>query len=363
MNKSLHPKPATDHGAFDGIRLAAAFAVLFSHCYPLTGQEGNEPLIRLTHGGVGFGSAAVFIFFAISGYLVTQSWFRDPSAQRFMMRRLLRIIPALVFVVAASAVLVGGLTTQLSSAAYFSHPETWRYLTKVFVYPAQYGLPGVFTDNPYPVVVNGSLWSLRPEVFLYAVVAFLGWAGVLRFRLLSVACALISLAADAIITHTDVLSRFAFLHQVTVFLENAVPFFVGAALAQTNLASKKLWSLTAAIGAATIALVGTPAFSPLLLLSLPIGTILLARFGRCDLSRYGDFSYGVYLWGFVMQQVCLHYFPSITPAALFFLAGVCTLVMAFISWHLIEVHALKFKPRRKAKVGGLPVAPTAEQAT
>ena len=125
-------------GAFDGIRLISAFLVLFSHCYVLTGQGAEEPLLRFTHGGVGFGEVAVYIFFAISGYLVTQSWFRDPSIKRFLVRRLLRILPALIFVIVASALIVGALMTALSLSDYFSRYDTWSYLSKILLYPAQY---------------------------------------------------------------------------------------------------------------------------------------------------------------------------------------------------------------------------------
>ena len=53
-------------------------------------------------------------------------------------------------------------------------PASWGYLAKMLVFPAQHGLPGVFAENPYPGVVNGSLWSLRLE--------FAGYLGLGRGR-------------------------------------------------------------------------------------------------------------------------------------------------------------------------------------
>ena len=337
------PQRGGEHtGAFDGLRLAAAFAVLFGHCYVLTGHKAHEPLARLTQGGTGIGEVAVYIFFAISGYLITQSWLRDPSVKRFMLRRLLRIIPALAFVIITSVFIVGATMTTLDLPTYFSQKETYTYLAKIFLYPSQHGLPAVFSNNPYPAIVNGSLWTLRVEFTLYMVIAGLGLLGLLRWRWITLGIALLCLIALFLITQSPV----PFLHQGEVFLANAAPYFIGATMAQMEL--KKRGALLASIPLPllTIASVGTPLFTPLLLISLPIVTILIAHFGRCDLSRFGDFSYGVYLWGFVMQQMIVALTPDITPLPLFALAATATLTMGALSWHLIEKPALKLKPRR-----------------
>ncbi|MGH6675283.1 MAG: hypothetical protein ACRECE_03535 [Xanthobacteraceae bacterium] len=113
---------------------------------------------------------------------MTQSWMHDPSASRFMIRRGLRIVPALAFVIVMSFVIIGPLTTTLTVTDYFSSRAAWNYLTKVLIYPVQYGLPGAFAHNPFPRVVNGSLWSLRIEFGLYLAVAALGFCGLLRGR-------------------------------------------------------------------------------------------------------------------------------------------------------------------------------------
>jgi peptidoglycan/LPS O-acetylase OafA/YrhL len=140
-----------------------------------------------------------------------------------------------------------------------------------------------------------------------------------------------------------------FLHQATVFFANAIPFFVGAALAMTDLGSRRLWGLTAFLSILTVLSVSTPAFEPLLLLTLPIAVLLVARYGVCDLRRIGDFSYGAYLWGFVAQQAVMQVFPGLSPAGLFFAAAAVTLALSALSWHVVEKHALKLKPRVRNK--------------
>ena len=333
-------------GAFDCIRLAAAAMVIWGHSYVLLGQQTAEPLGIITHGGTGLAEVAVYMFFAISGYLVTQSWQRDPSFKRFMMRRALRIIPALIFVIVLCFAAVGPFITTLSPMAYFSSPHSWGYLSKVLIYPTQYGLPGVFENNPYPAVVNGSLWSLRLEFSLYIVVAALGFLSIMKWRWVNPALVLGCVVMERLISQTHLFDALPFLHQTTVLFSNAVPFFVGAMMAQSNL-SPMMWRVLGAAGMLLMLIsVGTQWFVPCLLLTLPIMTITVARHGKCDLSRYGDYSYGLYLWGFVVQQCVIFFVPSITLPELVALSMAGALVMAVISWHGIEKRALRFKPKR-----------------
>jgi peptidoglycan/LPS O-acetylase OafA/YrhL len=84
----------------------------------------------------------------------------------------------------------------------------------------------------------------------------------------------------------------------------------------------------------------------LLLLALPVVVIHIGREGRCDLSRFGDYSYGLYLWGFVVEQTIVNYMPTLAPSTLFLAAVGPAFVMAAFSWHLVEKRALRCKPSR-----------------
>lgn len=338
------------HGAFDCLRLLAASAVLFSHSYALVGTGQTEPLVELTGGRLGLGGVAVLTFFAMSGYLVTLSWMSDPSPVRFMTRRALRIIPALALVIIVSFALIGPLTTQLSLAEYFSNRQAWTYLAKILIYPTQYGLPGVFAHNPYPIVVNGSLWTLRVEFGFYVVVAVLGYLGLARLRWVNIALAALSFLASAVLLQTDVLSNVPFYHQDLFLFLNAVPFFAGAALAQSNLDSKLLFGITAALVLVTALSIHTAYLAILLTAALPFAVILVAVHGTCDLRRFGDYSYGIYLFAFPVQQTVVYFLPDIEPIQLALLAGAATFACAFLSWHVVEKHALALKPRRRKAV-------------
>ncbi|HJT97764.1 MAG TPA: hypothetical protein VJ696_05560, partial [Rhodanobacteraceae bacterium] len=66
-------------------------------------------------------------------------------------------------------------------------------------------------------------------------------------------------------------------------------------------------------------------------------------------NRFGDYSYGIYLWAFPMQQVAASLAPSL-PSLLNTVAGfVGALPLAVASWHLIEKPALRLKQRPYAE--------------
>jgi peptidoglycan/LPS O-acetylase OafA/YrhL len=351
----------SSRGAFDCMRLLAAAAVLFGHSYALTGHDSLEPLIRLTGGNAGFGEVAVYAFFATSGYLITQSWLRDPSLPRFIERRLRRIGPALAFVICGSVLIVGPLVTTLPLRDYFASPQAWTYLTKILIYPPQYGLPGAFENNPFPVAVNGSLWTLRLEFALYLAVAVLGRSGLLRRRvtvLLAASCAVMSAVLLWGSAHWGLFHSTPFLHQFLIMFLNAAPFFVGAVLAQTDVGSGKTGLLALVPGGIALAFVFPPIFKVVLIAVLPVAVVLLGVHGRCSLSRFGDCSYGLYLWGFPVQQTVIHFAPGISPLSLFAVAGGATFICAMLSWHLVEKAALK----RPAKAGA-PKYPATPEVT
>ncbi|MBK7117547.1 MAG: acyltransferase [Comamonadaceae bacterium] len=151
---------------FDLLRLLAAWFVLFSHCYPLSGQPVADPFVR--HTGIDtLGGIGVSIFFVLSGYLVTNSLERSSSVYSFARKRAFRIFPALAVLTVYCSYWLGPVLTTLPLETYLKHPQTVAYLWNVSAWKIQYALPGVFATNPVPVAVNGSLWSLPYEISCY----------------------------------------------------------------------------------------------------------------------------------------------------------------------------------------------------
>lgn len=139
---------------FDAIRLVAALLVIVSHQMFFAGRA--EPFIE----GRTLGTIAVLAFLLISGYLVAESWYRDPHLVRFLLRRFLRIWPALA--VATFVIGLAGLAlTTLSVRQYFGD-AWWRFVGNNLRLRTVYELPGVFAESPALAMraVNGSWWSI-----------------------------------------------------------------------------------------------------------------------------------------------------------------------------------------------------------
>jgi peptidoglycan/LPS O-acetylase OafA/YrhL len=62
-------------------------------------------------------------------------------------------------------------------------------------------------------------------------------------------------------------------------------------------------------------------------------------------NRIGDYSYGVYVYAFPIQQTLVERIPLIEPLPLFALALPATLAVAALSWHFVEAPALGLKSR------------------
>ena len=107
---------------FDLLRLFAALLVFWFHALAFTGHP-----IPMLFSWVAPGPLGVYIFFLISGYLVSMSWQSDPNAARFLMRRSLRIFPALIVLVALTALLLGPAVTTEPLREYFHHAFFLQY--------------------------------------------------------------------------------------------------------------------------------------------------------------------------------------------------------------------------------------------
>lgn len=325
---------------FDLLRLLAAWFVLFSHSYPLAGRQVADPFSRYlgidTLGGVG-----VAIFFVLSGYLVTQSWQRSSGLANFVWKRVRRIYPALVVCVLISVVVIGPLLTTLDLGVYAAHEQTLKYLRTSSALDIYYVLPGVFWNNPHRHVFNGSLWSLPYEITCYLSLMALGLLPLaLRWK------ALLAAATLALLMLARPLSPPAGPLDVVLGLDYymvklGLYFAVGAAFSAWRDRLKPIWWAGAVGGVIALALPDSVLRNLLWVVSfstLVLGVALhLHRLPKLP-ARMGDWSYGLYLYAFPVQQVLAHFG---VPASLgffgyTFVSSVVALACAAASWFLIE---------------------------
>ncbi len=166
------------------LRFLLAALVVFSHSYDL-GGFGPDPLVVFSHGQRSFGSLAVAGFFALSGFLITQSYCRSRSVWRYLWHRILRIFPAFWMCLLVTAFLFAPLVSLLEhgNLAGYLHAgadSPSRYVAaNALLDMKQYGIAGLLTRIPYPGAFDGSLWSLHNEFVCYLAIAALGILGII----------------------------------------------------------------------------------------------------------------------------------------------------------------------------------------
>ncbi len=316
---------------FDSLRLLAATTVLLSHQFALMGLPEPKPFPDTT-----WGTLSVMVFFVISGYWVTQSWMADPHLGRFVSRRLLRLLPGLCFVVLISLFVLGPIVTDLSLSDYFSSGKTWRYLNNIRL-AIVYELPGVFVGNPYPRIVNGSLWTLPVEARWYLVVAGTGLLGFMRFK-----HALLLAWIMGAWFYGRQISPDGLQHP-DVFWTFGIFFLAGMRLSISKLPHQIVILL--GVVALFSFYLGAWFFGLAIALPLLVTVIGLSAFPFLkEVGRLGDLSYGVYIFAFPVQQTVIRFLgPTMTHAPLLLISLVVTYALAFVSWHAVESPALQLK--------------------
>ena len=327
---------------FTSIRLVLAWLVLYGHSFAIAKVPGlRDPLMSLFQGSIWIGEIAVSGFFAISGFLVAASFVRRGLAD-YLLSRVLRIYPALALCVGLSVFLLGPLMTNLPLVDYALAQKTHSYLLNAFAFfPMQWQLPGVFEGNARPAV-NGSLWTLTPEVNCYVFLAVVGLLGCLRDRVIA-NFTMLALLAFGYFYYDDLpllgsnsrwqQPAYYFLLGVFVHVNRAhITLDVRLAVLMAGLA-------VAAMGEDWFAFVFPPALVYLLFF-----VAYKTPFFDMD-RRVGDISYGVYIYAWPVQQTVSALAPSEGP---YFNTAVSTLfvvVLAWISWHFLERPALSLKAR------------------
>ena len=327
---------------FDTMRLTLSLAIMVVHSITL--MKGIAYFDYRQWWGYPLFLALLPMFFGLSGFLVTGSAVRLRETSRFMLNRGFRIIPALAVEVTLSAIVLGAIVTTLPLAEYFAQPQFWAYFQNI-IGIIHFELPGVFLDNPFPGTVNGNLWTLQPEYYCYLLLGALMWSRVFfrtRFYLsviglFSVALIIADLGwkvGQPFYAVSSTLLVFCFFVGSLIFLlSDRIPFDGRLAL----LAAVIYWALSRVPGGTVLAML------PLCYVTIYLGVCKLPKIRYLD---RGDYSYGIYLYGFPIQQTLAHYFPDALPWwGMGAVSIVITIFFSMLSWHWIEKPILALKNR------------------
>ena len=328
---------------FDYLRIGLAMSIILWHT--ISTSYGSAFELTIWRGPIGILMHLVLpMFFALSGFLVGGSLDRCPTLISFFSLRVLRILPALAVEVTLSALVFGPLLTHVDLRTYFSSPEFHRYFLNL-VGDIHYLLPGVFAANPLPRTVNAQLWTVPFELQCYAALGALAVIGLVRRRR---ALLVLTIAAQLL-----------WIHQAIKLGDNGssngasgpvlvISFLVGLLfhLYRERVPLDRRWFATSAVASLALSALPHGAYY------LPIpATYLTIYLGLLDPPKRGflfggDYSYGLYLYGFPIQQAIASIGPSVHHWYLNAVIGLpVAFGVAFSSWHLIEKPALAQRRR------------------
>lgn len=323
---------------FDYMRLSLAVWIIYWHTRAMVGIPWTDRSIALAN----MSRLALPMFFALSGFLVASSLERTNYLPSFLALRAMRILPALAVEVILSALFLGPLMTTLPWAAYFSDAEFLSYFWNLVGY-IHYELPGVFKNN-HTTRVNESLWTVPFELECYIVLSLIFIIGLFkRVWLLVLLCLLGSTwlawrVGASFSWQTSplppgrLLVVFFIAGTVIYKLRSFLPGGISAAL------------VSGAIGLAMLQFDSTTWFSPLPL-AYSTAALGCTSPARMPVILDGDYSYGIYLYAYPIQQTWAQLLRSDSLVVNFLISLATASIFAAFSWHLIEQPVLSQKAR------------------
>jgi peptidoglycan/LPS O-acetylase OafA/YrhL len=333
---------------FDFVRLLFASLVIITHAYPLSGlDEKGDWLSQITNGQIVFSYVGVKGFFVISGYLIFQSLERSKSFLDYYWKRFLRLFPALL-VVLILTIILAPFVYQNNSISYITNIDVWSYIpNNLSLYRTQYYISGIFENNPYKGAINGSLWTIKYEFTMYVILSFLFFFKGNNNLLRSILIFSFVMLVVGYVFFFDYLSQFGFILGGGLLLELGSFFIAGSLLASFKIENIKHFSYLALLSLIIIVLaLSFDFFRDITLFTFPIlvvyccvkSTPFINNIG----NQIGDLSYGIYIYAFPVQQTLYYYFQTNYIQSMIF-GLLLSSVLAYFSWHFIEIKALSYK--------------------
>lgn len=317
---------------FDCLRFAAALVIIVSHAYALqvgyAAMPAYAPMVLV-------GQVALASLFVISGYFIPRSWMAQPDMKRYFWKRSLRVFPALIPALIFTYLIVGPVATTLPLADYFMTLFSPFALVSIGTLWDGSAL-SLFQSNPV-TFVNASLWTIPVEFSMYILVALLGVVGLLRRKDVLLTLIAADFALWMAVYGDPGLAKVRF----TLY------FLIGAYLAVHHPDHRYNPATAAILAVALVAASPTPYVLFLALVAVPYIVLTVAHLEVPVLNRFGnrgDFSYGVYIYAYPIQQMIVLYLGTSMPLWLFSaLSILLTFPLAYASWHLVEKKALALK--------------------
>ena len=340
---------------FDIVRIMLASLIFIGHAKAIAGHGTADHLIHGHAMRLAAGNwegprrplqvSLVPMFFAVSGFLVAGSAIRLKTITTFLAFRSFRIFPALLVEVTLSALVLGPIFTSLSLKNYLSDPHFARYFGNV-IGLVTFTLPGVFIHNNWPLTVNANLWTLPSEFDCYLIAAVMMAIGVIYSRKIY---SIVFVIMTIIFVTLNLLTQFGVTE--TTLAPTAVDyyFFVGVMFFhwRDHTPYRIELFITGIVLSYIFLLFHHTVFLAAPFLTYAVLFVGMSRLPAVPLLATGDYSYGVYLYGFPITQAVVSTFPSLRGRGweTVAVAALATLCFAVTSWHLLEKPTLAQRAR------------------
>lgn len=336
-------------------RYLLAMLVIFDHSYHMAGF-GEEPILNTFGEKTALGFIAVGAFFAISGYLITNSAINS-NPTNFLLNRFLRIFPAYTFLLFFTAFILTPILLIKSNElnSYFLNfqsdgPYTYIFHNIFLPVELQNTLVNLFINSPNGANVNGSLWTLPLEVRAYAICFFLVLIGK-KFNILYLFIAFQFYLSICIIG--DYFGNRFIYYVYPDFIHLSAKFmfiFFFSSIVAIYFNKRKISHLHFYILILTFFicyLIGGQLFQTIGISLLVFLTPYFIHYLKLSKIKFfkNDISYGTYIYGYLVGQTLVYLF-DFNSHKLFFLSTVLTTtIFALFSWYFIEKPSLKLKAR------------------
>ena len=338
--------PTRQANNFDLLRILFAWFVIVSHSYVLNGNGPTDPLFEMTQQTFLFSFIGVKGFFIISGYLIFKSMVVSTSIFEYLVKRVLRIFPALAVVLLVTLAAVYFIYPS-NIPPFFTNKEVYAYfLGNVILFKPHFFISGIFSGLPSSAI-NGSLWTIEYEFFFYLFILLFFFVRSHKI-FLKIALAIvigIFLMVRLLLYNWTVQTHF-FIPLEPLF--DLGPYFLMGSLLSCfdfdKMPAKN--AIAAVLSMALIASVYFKIGHTVVYFTLPFIVIYVgkqtSKLANWVHTKLGDPSYGIYLYAFPLQQLLIYWYRPST-LVLFIASTIGAFVFGYLSWIFIEKKALALK--------------------
>lgn len=324
------------------IRLILAIFVIVQHSYVLLGHA--DPLSGI--GLISFGALGVNGFFILSGFLITSSWLNSKNLINYVWRRILRILPAFWICLLFTTLIVAPLMIIFKGQSLSSNilSQMLGYLFKNLALIINQPDIANLTNHLTEKSLNGSLWTLSWEFLFYILLAVGGLIGALSKRkwlliistLIYIACFWIDTCKCTLFLKFYTSSNVAILPYY--FLIGSIGFLFKKHIPDSRI----IFALCNILWLLDLKYNSHYPLHPFFLFYILIW--LTTHLPFKSIERFGDFSYGLYIYHFVVIQTLLIIFNNqFQPITLLLITLPIAFGLAYLSWNLIERRCMNFK--------------------